>query len=324
MALFRKTTADKSEKPGVFARLSERLTATRRALSGNVGQLLARKRVLDAALLEDLETVLITADLGVDTATAVMADITRRVSRKELSDTEAVYAALRAILYEIVAPCEQPWPITHQPEIVLMIGVNGAGKTTTIGKLACRLRAEGRSVLLAAGDTFRAAAIEQLGEWARRAEVPMISQPRGADAAAVAHDALQAARARAVDVLLIDSAGRLHTQTGLMDELAKIKRTLARLDAHAPHQVILILDGGIGQNALIQVEQFHKAVGVTGLCITKLDGTAKGGVVFALAKRFALPIYFVGVGESADDLRPFDARSFVDAVLPTELDDDRA
>ncbi|RCN58534.1 signal recognition particle-docking protein FtsY [Acidiferrobacter thiooxydans] len=324
MALFRKTTGDKSEKPGVFARLGERLAATRRALSGNVSSLLGRKRTLDAALLEDLETALITADLGVDTASAVMADITRRVSRKELGDTEAVYAALRTILYEIVAPCEQPWPITHQPEIVLMIGVNGAGKTTTIGKLAVRLRAEGRSVLLAAGDTFRAAAIEQLGEWARRAEVAMISQPRGADAAAVAHDALQAARARAVDVLLIDSAGRLHTQTGLMDELAKIKRTLARLDARAPHQVLLILDGGIGQNALAQVEQFHKAVGVTGLCITKLDGTAKGGVVFALAKRFALPIYFVGVGESADDLRPFDARSFVDAVLPAELVDDRA
>ena len=324
MALFRKTSGDKSEKPGVFARLGERLAATRRALSGNVSSLLGRKRTLDAALLEDLETALITADLGVDTASAVMADITRRVSRKELGDTEAVYAALRTILYEIVAPCEQPWPITHQPEIVLMIGVNGAGKTTTIGKLAVRLRAEGRSVLLAAGDTFRAAAIEQLGEWARRAEVAMISQPRGADAAAVAHDALQAARARAVDVLLIDSAGRLHTQTGLMDELAKIKRTLARLDARAPHQVLLILDGGIGQNALAQVEQFHKAVGVTGLCITKLDGTAKGGVVFALAKRFALPIYFVGVGESADDLRPFDARSFVDAVLPAELVDDRA
>ena len=323
MALFRKAADDRSGKPGVFTRLGERLAATRRALGANVGGLLRRKRTLDAALLEDLETALITADLGADTTSTVMAEITRRVSRKELGDTEAVYAALRAILYEIVKPCEQPWPITHRPEIVLMIGVNGAGKTTTIGKLAVRLRAEGRSVLLAAGDTFRAAAIEQLGEWARRAEVAMISQPRGADAAAVAHDALQAARSRAVDVLLIDTAGRLHTQGGLMDELAKIKRTLTRLDAHAPHQIILILDGGIGQNALVQVEQFHKTVGVTGLCITKLDGTAKGGVVFALAKRFALPIYFVGVGESADDLRPFEAQSFVDAVLPAELVDDR-
>ncbi len=324
MAFFRKAAGDKSEKPGVLVRLGERLAATRRALSDNVGDLLRRKRVLDAALLEDLETALITADLGVDTATAAMAEIAKRVSRQELHDAEAVYAALRAILYEIVRPCEQPWPITHKPEIVLMIGVNGAGKTTTIGKLAARLRAEGRSVLLAAGDTFRAAAIEQLGEWARRAEVPMISQPRGADAAAVAHDALQAARSRGVDVLLIDTAGRLHTQGGLMDELAKIKRTLGRLDAQAPHQIILTLDGGIGQNAVVQVEQFHKAVGVTGLCITKLDGTAKGGVVFALAKRFSLPIYFVGVGETADDLRPFDARSFVDAVLPAELASDRA
>ncbi len=324
MALFRKTSGDKSEKPGVFARLGERLAATRRALSDNVGELLKRKRALDAALLEDLETALITADLGVDTATAVMNDITRRVSRKELDDADAVYGALRTILYEIVQPCEKPWPATHKPEIVLMIGVNGAGKTTTIGKLAARLRGEGRSVLLAAGDTFRAAAIEQLGEWAKRSDVAMISQPRGADSAAVAHDALQAARARGVDVLLIDSAGRLHTQTGLMDELAKIKRTLGRLDALAPHQIILTLDGGIGQNAVTQVEQFHKAVGVTGLCVTKLDGTAKGGVVFALAKRFGLPIYFVGVGESVDDLRPFDARSFVDAVLPAELLSDRA
>ncbi len=323
MALFRKTSGDKSEKPGVLTRLGERLAATSRALSDNVGDLLKRKRTLDAALLEDLETALITADLGVDTATAVMADITRRISRKELGDAQAVYGALRSILYEIVQPCEKPWPVAHKPEIVLMIGVNGAGKTTTIGKLAARLRGEGRSVLLAAGDTFRAAAIEQLGEWARRSDVAMISQPRGADAAAVAHDALQAARARGVDVLLIDSAGRLHTQAGLMDELAKIKRTLARLDAQAPHQVILTLDGGIGQNAVAQVEQFHKAVGVTGLCITKLDGTAKGGVVFALAKRFGLPIYFVGVGESVDDLRPFDARSFVDAVLPAELLSDR-
>ncbi|WP_298135420.1 signal recognition particle-docking protein FtsY [Acidiferrobacter sp.] len=323
MALFRTAASDEGAKRGLFTQWGERLAATRRAFGTRVGGLLGGRRTLDAALLEDLETALLTADLGVDTTTAVMTDITKRITRKELGDTGAVYAALRAILYDIVRPCEQPWPITHRPEVVLMIGVNGAGKTTTIGKLAVRLRGEGRTVLLAAGDTFRAAAIEQLGEWARRADVAVISQPRGADAAAVAHDALQAARARAVDVLLIDTAGRLHTQTGLMDELAKIKRTLARLEAQAPHQIIVTLDGGIGQNALAQVEQFHKAVGVTGLCITKLDGTAKGGVVFALAKRYALPIYFVGVGESADDLRPFDARSFVDAVLPAEGHDDR-
>ncbi len=323
MALFRKASDDKAAKPGLLGRLSERLGATRRALSDNVGQLLRRKRALDAGLLDELEIALITADLGVATASAVMSDIARRVSRQELGDADAVYGALREVLYEIARPCERPWPGGERPLVVLMVGINGAGKTTTIGKLASRLKGMGQSVLLAAGDTFRAAAIEQLGEWARRADVPMISQPRGADAAAVAHDALQAARARGIDTLLIDSAGRLHTQTGLMDELVKIKRTLARLEPRAPHEIILTLDGGIGQNALMQVEEFHKAVGVTGLCVTKLDGTAKGGVIFALAKRFALPLYFVGVGESAEDLRPFEARAFVDAVLPAETDRDR-
>ncbi|HUW97659.1 MAG TPA: signal recognition particle-docking protein FtsY [Acidiferrobacter sp.] len=318
MALFRKRSDDKSDKLGVLTRLSERLATTRQALGQNVGQLLRRPRTLDAELLEELEMALITADLGVDTATAVMAEITKRISRKELDDSQAVYAALRTVLYDIVRPCERPWPAGPTPQVVLMVGVNGAGKTTTIGKLAARLRTEGQTVLLAAGDTFRAAAIEQLGEWARRTGADMISQPRGADAAAVAHDALSAARARGVDTLLIDTAGRLHTQTGLMDELTKIKRVLGRIDPSAPHEIILVLDGGIGQNALAQLEHFHKAVGVTGLCITKLDGTAKGGVVFALAQRFALPIYFVGVGETAEDLRPFEARAFVDAVLPTE------
>lgn len=316
MALFRKSSGDKSEKPGVLARLNERLAATRQALGQNVGELLRRKRALDATLLEELETALITADLGLVTATAVMSEISRRISRKELSDSDAVYRALRDILYEIVKPCERPWPTGPAPQVILTVGVNGAGKTTTIGKMAARFVAEGRSVLLAAGDTFRAAAIEQLGEWARRTGVDMISQPRGADAAAVAHDALAAAKARHSDVLLIDSAGRLHTQGGLMDELGKIKRVLARSDPSAPHEIVLVLDGGIGQNAIAQLEHFHKAVGVTGLCLTKLDGTAKGGVVFALAKRFALPIYFVGVGESAEDLRPFEAQAFVDAVLP--------
>lgn len=322
MALFRKSSSDKSSKPGVLARLGERLATTRQALGRNVGQLLRIRRALDAELLDELEMALIAADLGVETASAVMSEITRRVSRKELQDSEAVYAGLRAILYDVVRPCERPWPSQPHPHVVLIVGVNGAGKTTTIGKIAARLKDEGRTVLLAAGDTFRAAAIEQLAEWAKRTATPMISQPRGADAAAVAHDALQAAHARGVDTLLIDTAGRLHTQAGLMDELAKIKRTLGRLDPAAPHDVILVLDGGVGQNALNQLEQFHKTVGVTGLCITKLDGTAKGGVVFALAKRFALPIYYVGVGESAEDLRAFDARSFVDAVLPAEPEND--
>jgi len=318
MALFRKLSDDKSDKPGVLTRLSERLAITKQALGQNIGQLLHRTRALDAELLEELEMALITADLGVDTATAVISEITKRISRKELNDSQAVVTTLRAILFDIVHPCERPWPTGPKPQVVLMVGVNGAGKTTTIGKLIARLRAEGRTVLVAAGDTFRAAAIEQLGEWARRTGADMISQPRGADAAAVAHDALSAAQARGVDTLLIDTAGRLHTQTGLMDELAKIKRVLGRIDPLAPHEVILVLDGGIGQNALAQLEHFHKAVGITGLCITKLDGTAKGGVVFAIAKRFALPIYFIGVGEAAEDLRPFEAEAFIDAVLPAE------
>jgi len=322
MALFRKSTNDKSAKPGVLTRLGERLSSTREALGRHIGPLFRVQRTLDAALLEELEMALIMADMGVDTASAIIAEITKRVTRKEWQDSEAVYAGLRDILYDIIKPCERPWPTAKAPQVVLVVGVNGAGKTTTIGKLATRMKGEGRSLLLAAGDTFRAAAIEQLSEWAKRTDTPVISQPRGADAAAVAHDALQAARARGTDILLIDTAGRLHTQTGLMDELAKIKRTLARIDASAPQEVILVLDGGIGQNALAQLEQFHKTVGVTGLCITKLDGTAKGGVLFALARRFGLPIYYVGVGESAQDLRPFDARAFVDAILPKEPDHD--
>lgn len=318
MAIFGKSSGDKNAKGGVLARLNERLASTRRALGQNVGQLLRRKRALDASLLEELETALLTADLGVDTASAVMSEITQRISRKELNDSDAVYRALREILYEIVQPCERPWPTSPKPQVVLMVGVNGAGKTTTIGKMTARLRQEGRSVLLAAGDTFRAAAIEQLREWGQRTQVEVISQPRGADAAAVAHDAFAAAQSRQTDVLLIDSAGRLHTQAGLMDELGKIKRVLARIDPAAPHEVLLVLDAGVGQNAMAQLEHFDKAVGVTGLCLTKLDGTAKGGVIFALAKRFARPIYFVGVGESTEDLRPFEAQAFVDAVLPVE------
>ncbi len=319
MALFRKSEGEKpSDKPGVFARFSERLAGTRQAFGQNVGKLLRRRRPLDASLLEELETALIAADLGVGTTESVMSEIQKRISRHGLSDAPAVYTTLKQILYEIVRPAERPWPKAHSPEVVLLVGVNGAGKTTTVGKLCARLHGEGQRVMVAAADTFRAAAIEQLAAWAERTGAEIISQPRGADAAAVAHDALAAARARSVDTLLIDSAGRLHTQTGLMDELAKIKRVLARIDPESPHEVILVLDAGIGQNALAQLEHFHKAIGVTGLCVTKLDGTAKGGVVFALAQRYGLPIYFVGLGEAADDLRPFEARAFVEALLPAD------
>lgn len=318
MALFSRTPADKSDKPGAWARLTEKLATTRQALRTNIGQLLSRNRKLDAALLDELETALITADIGVDTAEAVMKEITQRISRQEVKDATAVYAALRAILLDILTPCARPWPVGPTPQVILMVGINGAGKTTTVGKLIMRFHTAGHSVLVAAADTFRAAAIEQLTVWTQRCGATLISQPRGADAAAVAHDALQAAIARKTDILLIDTAGRLHTQSGLMDELGKIKRVLARQDPKAPHEVILVLDGGIGQNALTQLEYFHKAVGITGLCITKLDGTAKGGVLFAIARRTELPIYFIGVGEAAEDLRPFEPQAFVDAILPID------
>ena len=320
MALFRRASKDTRDKPGVLARLTERLASTRQALGQSLAQLLRVRRPVDAALLEEIETTLITADLGVETARAVMEEIGRRVSRHEISDSQAVYGALRTILLDSLAPCARPWPHKSPPQVVLMVGVNGAGKTTTVGKMILYFREQGLSVMVGAADTFRAAAIEQLTAWAKRGGADVISQPRGADAAAVAHDALQAAQARGTDILLIDTAGRLHTQSGLMDELGKIRRVLARLDATAPHEVILVLDGGIGQNALAQLEHFHKAIGVTGLCVTKLDGTAKGGVVFAIARKTGLPIYFLGVGEGAEDLRPFDAAAFVEAILPAAHD----
>ncbi len=316
MAFFGRAPQDEGGKPGVFARLTERLANTRQALGQNLGQLLRLRRPVDAALLEDIETTLIGADLGVDTVQSVMDEVGRRISRREIGDSRAVYAALRGILLDILKPCAKPWPHGTPPQVVLMVGINGAGKTTTIGKMILYFREQGLKVMVAAGDTFRAAAIEQLATWAERAGASLISQPRGADAAAVAHDALQAAQARGIDVLLIDTAGRLHTQSGLMDELGKIRRVLARLDPTAPHEVILVLDGGIGQNALAQLEHFHKAIGITGLCITKLDGTAKGGVLFAIAKKTGLPIYFLGVGEGEEDLRPFDPANFIDAILP--------
>ncbi|MDA8391011.1 MAG: signal recognition particle-docking protein FtsY [Gammaproteobacteria bacterium] len=321
MALFRRASPkDGGGKPGVLARLTERLANTRQALGQNLAQLLRVRRPVDAALLEEIETTLITADLGFETVSVIMDEVNRRVSRREIGDSVAVYAALRTILLDILTPCAKPWPQGAPPQVVLMVGVNGAGKTTTIGKMILYFRERGLRVLVAAGDTFRAAAIEQLTTWAERGEASVISQPRGADAAAVAHDALQAAQARSADILLIDTAGRLHTQSGLMDELGKIRRVLARLDPAAPHEVILVLDGGIGQNALAQLEHFHKAIGVTGLCVTKLDGTARGGVLFAIAKKTGLPIYFLGVGEGEEDLRPFDPEAFVDAILPAGND----
>jgi len=274
-------------------------------------------RAIDAALLEELESRLLAADVGVEATESILSDLHRKIARNELRDADALLAALRNSLLAILQPVERPLAVDRRrkPFVILVVGVNGSGKTTTIGKLARRLQGENLSVMLAAGDTFRAAAVEQLAVWAQRNSVPMVSQADGADPAAVVFDALQSARARGTDVLIADTAGRLHTQTHLMDELAKISRVLRRQDPDAPHEVLLVLDAGLGQNALRQAEQFQKAIGVTGLVVTKLDGTAKGGIVVAIARRFGLPIRFVGVGEQAEDFGIFDARAYVDGLL---------
>ena len=305
-------------RPAPFGRLRERLGATRRALVRGIGDLLHAGRKLDDTLLEELEAALLSADLGVETTQSLLADLGRRRARHELQDAAAVYEALRQDLRAVVQPCEQPLAIApaHRPFVILAVGVNGTGKTTSVAKLAHRLKRDGHRVLLAAADTFRAAAVEQLKLWGGKAGIAVIAQATGADAAAVAYDALQAARARGAEVLIVDTAGRQHTHAGLMEELKKIKRALGKLDPAAPHEVLLVLDGGTGQNALSQLARFRDAVGVTGLIVTKLDGTAKGGVLIAIAKQTGLPIRYLGVGESLDDLQEFRAGEFVDALLP--------
>lgn len=302
---------------GLFARLKSGLTRTRDNFTEALGNVVLGKKAIDADVLDELETLLLTADVGVEVSRDIITDLTARAARKQLNDAEALFAALREDMHAILAPCSEPLVIPPQsaPYVILMVGVNGVGKTTTIGKLAKRLQSEGRSVMLAAGDTFRAAAVEQLATWGERNNVPVISQHSGADSAAVIFDALQAATARGIDVLIADTAGRLHTQANLMEELKKIKRVMAKLDAAAPHEVMLVVDAGTGQNAINQAQQFHQAVNLTGITLTKLDGTAKGGIIFAIAKRMALPIRFIGVGEGVDDLRPFDADEFVAALL---------
>ena len=299
-----------------FGRLRDSLSKSAARLTDGFASLLPGGEI-DDAILDDLESRLITADVGVETTGAILESLRKKVARKELNDLPALLAALRKSMLDILTPSAQPleFGAANKPFVVLVVGVNGAGKTTTIGKLARRLMDEKRSVVLAAGDTFRAAAVEQLQVWGARNNVPVIAQATGADPAAVVFDALQSAKARGVDVLIADTAGRLHTQLNLMDELKKIKRVLGRIDATAPHEVLLVLDGSQGQNALQQAKLFHEALGVTGVVITKLGGTAKGGVVLALAGRMKLPIRYVGVGESAEDFAVFNAEQFVDALL---------
>jgi len=310
---------DELEKPkgSLWQRLKSGLSKTRGQLAEGVGNLLLGEKEIDAQVLEDLETALLVTDVGVETTREVMDELSKRVGRRELNNTVALHQALAALLKTRLAPLEQPLSIgpDRKPFVILFVGVNGAGKTTTVGKLAALLKREGRSVMLAAGDTFRAAAVEQLQTWGERNDVPVIAQRQGSDSASVVFDALQAAQARGVDVLLADTAGRLQAKTNLMEELAKVKRVVGRLDAGAPHEVLLVLDAGIGQNAVSQVREFDAAVGVTGLVITKLDGTAKAGVLFNIARQVGKPVYFIGIGEGIDDLRPFSAEAFVEALL---------
>jgi fused signal recognition particle receptor len=293
------------------------------AFSRGLTSLFVRHPKLDDDLLDELETTLISADVGIEASTELVENLRKRMHKREFADASALLKALRESLVAMLKPIEKPLDVTgRKPFVVLTVGINGAGKTTTIGKLARRWSDEKRSVILAAGDTFRAAAVNQLKTWGERNQVPVISQGQDADSASVIFDALQAARSRGADVLIADTAGRLHTQGGLMDELGKIARVLKKIDVDAPHEVLMVIDGTTGQNAVNQVRQFRQIVGVTGLVVTKLDGTAKGGVIFALAREFGLPIRFVGLGETATDLRTFEVEAFVDGLLPTSLGQD--
>jgi len=305
------------EPDGLFARLRQSLSKTRTALADSLSTLILGRKTIDQSLLDDIETQLLSADMGLPATEHILKALTQKLDRKQLDSPEALLASLKEELTALLAPCEKPLtiPVTDGPYVILVVGVNGAGKTTTIGKLARRLQRDGRKLVLAAGDTFRAAAVEQLKVWGERHQIPVIAQPTGSDSASVIFDAYQSAKARGADVLIADTAGRLHTKDNLMQELEKIVRVLRKLDPAVPHETLLVLDATTGQNSLNQARSFHKSVNVSGIALTKLDGTAKGGMVFAIAKELKLPIRFIGVGEKTEDLRPFEAREFVDALF---------
>jgi len=312
------------EKKGFFGRIRSGLSKTRSGFTDGLASLLLGKKEIDDDLMDDLETQLIMADVGVEATTEIIKRLTARVSRKELKDSDALYEALIDELQDMLAVSQKPLVIdsSKKPYVILMVGINGVGKTTTIGKLAKQFQKRGKSVMLAAGDTFRAAAVEQLQVWGERNNVPVVAQHTGADSASVLFDALQAAQARKVDVLIADTAGRLHNKDNLMQELEKVVRVMQKLDPSAPHEVMLVLDAGTGQNAINQTKHFLQSVGVTGLTLTKLDGTAKGGIIFALAKQFGLPVRYIGVGEGIDDLRPFNADEFTRALFRHDTKED--
>jgi len=310
----------KKEKPekkdGFIKRLRSRLNRGDSWLTYDLANLAPGGKI-DEDVLEELESLLVMADVGVATTERIISGLQKSLARNELKDLEALQDGLRRSILEILQPVEKPLSIdkTDGPFVILMVGVNGAGKTTTIGKLARRFKDAGLSVMLAAGDTFRAAAVEQLQAWGERNDVPVIAQHSGADPAAVIFDAMDAAKARDIDVLLADTAGRLQSQTGLMDELAKVRRVMSRRDETAPHEIMLVLDASQGQNALVQAEKFNEALGLTGITVTKLDGSAKGGILLAIADQLHVPVRFIGIGESAEDMQPFSAQEFTDALL---------
>ncbi len=307
----------KDKNISLFGRLKQGLSKTSHSITEGIGSIVLGKKEINDDLLEEIENQLLVSDMGVEASMSIIDSLTDRVSRKQLSDEESLFVALEEDMTELLEPVNIPFTIdnTKKPYVILMVGINGAGKTTTIGKLAKKFQNEGHSVMLAAGDTFRAAAVEQLQVWGERNDIPVIAQHTGADSASVIYDAIEAAKSRQIDVLIADTAGRLHTQSNLMDELAKVKRVAAKVDNTAPHEVMLVVDAGTGQNALSQAEQFDNKIGLNGITITKLDGTAKGGIIFAIAKKLNIPIRFIGVGEGIDDLRPFNSKEFVRALL---------
>ena len=321
-------TADQASNPiseeetttspkGFFSRLKQGLAKTRASFTSGLTNLFLGKKQLDADLLNEIEMILLTADVGVETTEQLIQTLTQKLARKELSDAQTAFECLKDEMKKILRPCEMPLSFGSpiKPFVILTVGINGSGKTTTIGKLAYLFKQEKKQIMLAAGDTFRAAAIDQLQVWGERNHIPVIAQQPGADTAAVIFDAMEAAKARGMDVLIADTAGRLHTQSTLMAELQKVKRVLGKIDPTAPHEILIVLDATLGQNALNQVKQFNDAVGVTGIVLTKLDGTAKGGIIFAIAQKTKIPIRFIGVGEGIQDLRPFQADEFVNALF---------
>ncbi len=305
------------ESLGVFARIKRGLSRTSQQLGSGLGNLFLGKKALDDELLEEIETQLLMADVGMDATQEIIDALTEGVARKQLADSDALYEKLKSLMKDMLSAVEAPLEIDKgkKPYVILVVGVNGVGKTTTIGKLAKRFQNQGLSVMLAAGDTFRAAAVEQLQVWGERNKVPVVAQHSGADSASVIFDAIESAQSRGADVIIADTAGRLHNKSNLMEELSKVKRVMSKLDTSAPHEVLLVLDAGTGQNAVSQAKQFKDTADVSGLVLTKLDGTAKGGVIFALSKTLGIPVRFIGVGEGVEDLQPFDAEKFTQALF---------